>query len=165
MNQSEPLGVSDKRPAMRGLYFEEFCVGMSFDHVVTRTVTESDNVQFSTMTMNPQPLHIDAHFAAATEFHRPVVNSLFTLGLMIGISVLETTLRTTIANLGMKAVLFPAPVFHGDTLRVKTEVCSLRASASRPHAGIVEFRHVAYNQNGVEVARCTRSALMHRIPA
>ena len=107
---------------MRGLYFEEFTVGMHFEHALTRTVTEWDNVQFSTMTLNPQPLHIDAHYAAKTEFGRPLVNSLFTLGLMIGISVAETTLRTTIANLGMKDVLFPAPVFHGDTLHVTTEV-------------------------------------------
>lgn len=114
--------------------------------------------------MNPQPLHIDAHFSAATEFGRPLVNSLFTLGLMIGISVAETTLRTTIANLGMREVLFPAPVFQGDTLHVKTEVLSVRASGSRPNAGIVEFRHIAYNQNDVEVARCTRSAFMHRLP-
>ena len=150
---------------MRGLYFEEFTVGMKFDHTLTRTVTEWDNMQFSMMTMNPQPLHIDAHFAATTEFGRPLVNSLFTLGLMIGISVADTTLRTTIANLGMREVLFPAPVFQGDTLHVRTEVLTLRASASRPMAGIVEFRHIAYNQDDVEVARCTRSAFMHRQPA
>jgi acyl dehydratase len=149
---------------MRGLYFEEFTVGMRFDHTLTRTVTEWDNMQFSTMTMNPQPLHIDAHYAAKTEFGRPLVNSLFTLGLMIGISVADTTLRTTIANLGMSEVMFPAPVFHGDTLRVSTEVLSLRASKSRPNAGIVEFRHQAFNQDDVEVARCTRSAFMHRNP-
>ncbi len=150
---------------MRGLYFEEFSVGMTFEHALTRTVTEWDNVQFSTMTMNPQPLHVDAHFSAQTEFGRPLVNSLFTLGLMIGISVAETTLRTTIANLGMREVLFPAPVFQGDTLHVKTEVLSMRASGSRPAAGIVEFRHTAFNQADVEVARCTRSAFMHRLPA
>jgi len=149
---------------MRGLYFEEFEVGMRFEHALTRTVTEWDNVQFSTMTLNPQPLHIDAHFSAGTEFGRPIVNSLFTLGLMIGISVPETTLRTTIANLGMKEVAFPAPVFQGDTLHVTTEVLSLRASASRPQAGIVEFMHQAWNQDGVEVARCTRTAFMHRCP-
>jgi acyl dehydratase len=150
---------------MRGLYFEEFTVGMRFDHTLTRTVTEWDNMQFSTMTMNPQPLHIDAHYAAKTEFGRPLVNSLFTLGLMIGISVADTTLRTTIANLGMSEVMFPAPVFHGDTLRVSTEVLSLRSSKSRPNAGIVEFRHQAFNQDDIEVARCTRSAFMHRRPA
>ena len=149
---------------MRGLYFEEFTVGMRFDHALTRTVTESDNMQFSMMTMNPQPLHIDTHFATATEFGRPLVNSLFTLGLMIGISVAETTLRTTIANLGMREVVFPAPVFQGDTLHVRTEVLSLRASGSRPNAGIVEFVHTAYNQDNVEVARCTRTAFMHRMP-
>ena len=150
---------------MSGLYFEEFTVGMKFDHGLTRTVTEWDNMQFSMMTMNPQPLHVDAHFAASTEFGRPLVNSLFTLGLMIGISVHDTTLRTTIANLGMREVQFPAPVFQGDTLHVRTEVLSLRASGSRPQAGIVEFMHIAYNQNDVEVARCTRSAFMHRRPA
>ncbi|QAA94608.1 dehydratase [Pollutimonas thiosulfatoxidans] len=150
---------------MRGLYFEEFSVGMLFKHTLTRTVTEWDNVQFSTMTMNPQPLHIDAHYSAKTEFGRPLVNSLFTLGLMIGISVADTTLRTTIANLGMREVAFPAPVFQGDTLSVTTEVLSTRVSASRPEAGIVEFLHRAYNQDGIEVARCTRSAFMHKEPA
>ena len=122
-------------------------------------------MQFSMMTMNPQPLHIDAHFAAKTEFGRPLVNSLFTLGLMIGISVSDTTLRTTIANLGMREVSFPVPVFHGDTLHVATEVLSLRESASRPKAGVVELMHIAYNQHNVEVARCTRAAFMHRTPA
>ena len=157
--------MSVQGKTMRGLYFEEFSVGMTFDHALTRTVTEWDNVQFSTMTMNPQPLHVDAHFSARTEFGRPLVNSLFTLGLMIGISVAETTLRTTIANLGMREVLFPAPVFQGDTIHVKTEVLSMRASASRSNAGIVELRHIAYNQDDVEVARCTRSAFMHRLQA
>jgi acyl dehydratase len=150
---------------MRGLYFEEFQVGMRFEHALTRTVTEWDNMQFSNMTLNPQPLHIDAHFAASTEFGKPIVNSLFTLGLMIGISVSETTLRTTIANLGMTDVSFPAPVFHGDSIHVVTEVMSLRSSKSRPGAGIVEFRHTAFNQDDVEVARCTRAAFMHRKPS
>ncbi len=147
---------------MRGLYFDEFSVGMLFEHTLTRTVTEWDNIQFSTMTMNPQPLHIDAHYSAKTEFGRPLVNSLFTLGLMIGISVSDTTLRTTIANLGMREVSFPAPVFQGDTLSVTTEVLSMRTSASRPGAGIVEFLHRAYNQDGTEVANCIRSAFMHK---
>ncbi len=150
---------------MRGLYFEEFTVGMTFEHTLTRTITEWDNIQFSMMTMNPQPLHIDAHFAANTEFGRPIVNSLFTLGLMIGISVSDTTLRTTIANLGMREVAFPAPVFHGDTMHVLTRVLSLRDSASRPKAGIVEFMHTAFNQDDVEIARCVRTAFMHRTPA
>ena len=150
---------------MAGLYFEEFSAGMCFEHPLSRTVTEMDNMLFSMMTMNPQPLHIDAHFAAQSEFGRPLVNSLFTLGLMIGMSVHDTTLATTIANLGMSEVKFPAPVFQGDTLRVRTQVLSVRASASRPQAGIVEFRHRAFNQDGVEVAHCVRSAFMHRRPA
>ncbi len=150
---------------MRGLYFEEFQVGQRFEHALTRTVTEWDNMQFSNMTLNPQPLHIDAHFAATTEFGKPLVNSLFTLGLMIGISVSETTLRTTIANLGMTDVAFPAPVFHGDSIHVVTEVVSLRPSKSREGAGIIEFRHRAFNQDDVEVARCTRAAFMHRKPS
>ena len=150
---------------MRGLYFEEFKIGMRFDHTLTRTVTEWDNMQFCMMTMNPQALHIDAHFAATTEFGRPIVNSLFTLGLVIGISVSETTLKTTIANLGMKEVSFPAPVFQGDTIRVMTQVLSLRKSNSRPHAGIVEFLHTGYNQNETVVCLCTRSAFMHNLPA
>lgn len=149
---------------MAGLYFESFNKGMTFDHAITRTVTEMDNMMFSMMTMNPQPLHIDAHYAAKTEFGRPLVNSLFTLGLMIGISVADTTLGTTIANLGMTEVNFPKPVFQGDTLRVRTEVMSLRDSASRPAAGIVEFKHTAYNQDGVEVASCLRTAFMKRTP-
>src|SRR3954469_14641783 len=137
---------------MPGLYFEQFSVGMTFDHPWTRTVTETDNVLFSTMTMNPQPLHLDAHFAATTEFGRPLVNSLFTLGLMIGITVNDTTLGTTIANLGMTDVRFPKPVFYGDTLKVRTTVLSTRASKSRPEAGIVEFNHTATNQRGEIVA-------------
>lgn len=150
---------------MAGLYFEEFSKGMVFEHAITRTVTEMDNVLFSTMTMNPQPLHIDAHYAAQTEFGKPLVNSLFTLGLMIGISVSDTTLGTTIANLGMREVGFPKPVFQGDTLRVRTQVISVRASRSRPSAGIVEFRHSAMNQQDEEVAFCFRAALMKRRPA
>lgn len=149
---------------MAGLYFEDYSVGMSFKHDLTRTVTEMDNMMFSMMTMNPQPLHIDAHYAAKSEFGQPLVNSLFTLGLMIGISVSDTTLRTTIANLGMKEVGFPKPVFQGDTLRVETQVIGVRASASRPDAGIVEFRHTAWNQRDEEVAFCQRAAFMKKKP-
>lgn len=149
---------------MPGLYFEEFKRGMVFEHSWTRTVTEMDNVLFSMLTMNPQPLHIDAHYAAGTEFGQPLVNSLFTLGLMIGMSVNDTTLGTTIANLGMREVSFPHPVFQGDTLRARTEVVSMRASNSRPNAGIVEFRHMALNHHRVEVASCFRAALMKRRP-
>lgn len=150
---------------MTGLWFEEFEAGQTFDHAIRRTVTEADNVLFSTMTHNPQPLHIDRHFAETkTEFGQPLVNSLFTLGLMIGISVNDTTLGTTIANLGMTDVRFPSPLFHGDTVNVKTSVVSKRESKSRPDAGIVEFEHEAFNQDGVLVAVCTRQAFMRRKP-
>lgn len=150
---------------MAGLYFEEFEVGMRFDHAWTRTVTEMDNMMFSMLTMNPQPLHVDAHYAAKTEFGQPLVNSLFTLGLMIGMTVNDTTLGTTIANLGMSEVNFPKPVFQGDTLHVVTEVTALRPSKSRPEAGVVEFRHSALNHRDELVASCVRSAFMKRRPA
>src|ERR1700761_8782276 len=150
---------------MPGLYFEEFEEGQVFEHAITRTVTEMDNVLFSSLTMNPQPLHVDAHYAAKTEFGKPLVNSLFTLGLMIGITVYDTTLGTTVANLGMTDVVFPKPVFHGDTLRATTKALSVRDSKSRPKAGIVEFEHHALNQNGDIVGSCRRMALMHRKPA
>lgn len=147
---------------MAGLYLDEFQVGQVFRHRLTRTITESDNVLFSAMTMNPQPLHIDFDFASKTEWGKPLVNSLLTLGLMIGISVHDTTLGTTIANLGMTETVFPAPLFHGDTIRVETEVLSVRESRSKPDRGIVEFEHRAYNQNGVLVARCIRQAMIGR---
>lgn len=147
---------------MSGLYYEQFDVGMVFDHPLSRTVTETDNVLFSTLTMNHQPLHLDAHFAEQTEFGQRLVNSLFTLGLMIGMSVNDTTLGTTVANLGMTDVRFPKPVFHGDTIKVRTVVESVRESKSRPDAGLVEFRHTAYNQRGEEVAVCRRTAMMRR---
>ncbi|MGQ0503415.1 MAG: MaoC family dehydratase [Panacagrimonas sp.] len=150
---------------MAGLFFEDFTPGMRFDHALTRTVTEMDNMMFSMLTMNHQPLHVDAHFAAKTEFKQPLVNSLFTLGLMIGMTVTDTTLGTTIANLGMTDVNFPKPVFQGDTLHAVTEVISVRASKSRPEAGIVEFRHSALNQRNEVVGVCTRQAFMKRRPA
>jgi acyl dehydratase len=150
---------------MQGLYFEEFDVGRVFKHALTRTVTEMDNTLFSCLTHNPQPLHIDHHFAAQTEWGRPLVNSLFTLGLMIGISVNDTTLGTTIANLGMTDVTFPKPVFHGDTIRVTTEVLSRRDSKSRADAGLVELLHRAHNQRGELVAECKRQAFMRKRPA
>ncbi|MGE0384628.1 MAG: MaoC family dehydratase [Gammaproteobacteria bacterium] len=149
---------------MAGLYFEEFQVGQAFDHAITRTVTEMDNVLFSALTHNPQPLHLDEEFARKTEFGQRLVNSLFTLGLMIGISVADTTLGTTIANLGMTDVRFPKPVFHGDTLRARTVVQAVRRSNSRPDAGVVEFEHQAYNQRGELVASCRRSAFMRCRP-
>lgn len=150
---------------MAGLYFEEFEVGMRFDHAWTRTVTEMDNMMFSMLTMNPQPLHVDAHYAAKTEFGQPLVNSLFTLGLMIGMTVNDTTLGTTIANLGMSEVTFPKPVFQGDTLHVVTKVTALRPSKSRPEAGVVELHHSALNHRNELVASCVRSAFMKRRPA
>jgi acyl dehydratase len=122
-------------------------------------------VWFSLLTMNPQPLHIDAHFAAKTEWGKPLVNSLFTLGLMIGMSVNDTTLGTTLGNLGMTNVQFPKPVFHGDTVKVRTTVRSKRASKSRPNEGIVNFFHEAINQDGVVVASCERAAMMRKKPA
>ena len=145
---------------MPGLHFEDFEPGQVFSHPIRRTVTETDNVLFSTMTMNPQPLHLDAEFAKTTEFGRPLVNSIFTLGLVIGISVGDTTLGTTVANLGMTDVRFPRPVFHGDTIRARTTVVSVRRSRSRSDAGIVEFEHVGLNQHGETVAICRRAALM-----
>ena len=123
-----------------------------------------DNVLFSTLTLNPQPLHLDEEFARTTEFGQRIVNSLFTLALMIGISVNDTTIGTTVGNLGMTDVKFPKPVFHGDTLHVKTTVLSLRESKSRPDAGIVEFNHTAINQRGEIVAECKRQALMSKRP-
>jgi acyl dehydratase len=148
-----------------GLYFEDFAVGRTFAHRLTRTVTQLDNMLFSNMTLNPQPLHIDAHFCATeTEWGRPLMNSLFTLGLMIGISVNDTTVGTTIANLGMSEVRFPAPLFEGDTLRATTEVLAVRESKSRPDAGLVEFLHRAYKQDGTLVAECRRSAFMRKRP-
>lgn len=145
---------------MAGLYFEEFHEGQVFEHALTRTVTEMDNVLFTTLTMNPQPLHLDAEFARTTEFGRPLVNSIFTLGLVIGISVGDTTLGTTVANLGMSDVRFPKPVFHGDTIRARTKVMAVRRSKSRSDAGIVEFEHVGLNQRSETVAICRRAALM-----
>jgi acyl dehydratase len=156
--------MSPPRPTM-GRWFEELQPGQVIDHAVTRTVTESDNTLFSVLTMNAQPLHLDEAFAATTEFGTRLVNSLFTLSLLIGLSVFETTLGTTVANLGFEEIAFPAPVFPGDTIRAQSEVVSSRASASRPGQGIVVFEHRAFNQRDELVARCRRSALMSRRPA
>lgn len=149
---------------MAGLYFDAFFVGQRFDHSLRKTVTESDNMMFSTMTLNPQPLHIDRQFAATTEWGEPLVNSLFTLGLIIGISVHDTTIGTTIGNLGMTDTKFPHPVLQGDTIRVETEVAALRASRSKPDRGIVDFVHRGYNQNDFLVCECHRQAMMMREP-
>ena len=150
---------------MAGKFYEELTIGMTFQHQPGRTVTEADNVFFTAMTHNPAQLHLDEEYGKTTEFGARIVNSLFTLGLMIGISVGETTLGTTVANLGMDEVRFPKPVFHGDTLRVETEVLELRESKSRPQNGIVVFAHRAYNQRDELVVHCKRSALMLRKPA
>jgi acyl dehydratase len=146
-----------------GRYLEDFIVGEVVKHRLTRTVTQMDNMLFSNMTLNPQPLHIDADFCAKeTEWGKPLMNSLFTLGLMIGISVNDTTVGTTIANLGMSDVKFPAPLFEGDTIHCTTEIMAVRESKSRPDAGIVDFQHKAYNQDGKLVAECRRQAFMKR---
>jgi acyl dehydratase len=150
---------------MAGLYFEEFSVGQRFAHAIRRTVTEADNVFFTALTHNPAALHLDEEYCREhTEFGTRIVNSCFTLGLMVGISVGETTLGTTIANLGWDEVRFPKPVFHGDTLRVESDVLEIRESKSRPDNGIVVFAHRAINQKGEIVATCKRSALMLRKP-
>lgn len=151
---------------MSGLYFEEFDVGMEFKHALTRTITEMDNVLFTALTHNPQPLHLDAEFAKEhSEFGKPLVNSLFTLGLIIGVSVGDTTLGTTIGNLGMNNCRFRNPVFHGDTITCKTVVKEVRESKSRPNAGLVVFEHYGHNQRGEEVAYCERTAFMKKKPA
>ena len=149
---------------MPGLYFEEFVVGQVFEHPIRRTVTETDNVLFTTLTHNPAALHLDAETMKGSEFGRVLVNSCFTLGLMVGISVNDTTHGTTVANLGWDEVRFPLPVFQGDTLHIQTEVLETRASASRPANGIVVFAHRAFNQRDELVGHCKRTALMLRQP-
>ncbi len=153
---------ADQELPLAGLYYDDFEIGQVFEHEVRRTVTEMDNTLFSALTHNPQPLHLDAEFAKDTEFGQRIVNSLFTLGLMIGVSVSDTTLGTTIANLGMSEVRFPKPVFHGDTLHTVTTVIEKRDSKSRADAGIVIFEHRSMNQRGEEVAVCKRAALMKK---
>lgn len=148
---------------MSGLYFEEFSVGQVFEHTVRRTVTEMDNVLFSALTHNPAPLHIDEEYCRThTEFGTRIVNSAFTLGLMVGVTVEDTTLGTTVGNLGWNEVRFPKPVFHGDTIHVRTTVEELRESKSRPDAGITIFLHEAFNQRDELVATCRRVALMNK---
>jgi acyl dehydratase len=148
-----------------GLYFEEFSVGMAFKHAIRRTVTEADNVLFTALTHNPAALHLDEEYCRTqTEFGQRIVNSAFTLGLMVGISIGDTTLGTTVANLGWDSVKFPKPLFHGDTVHVESEIVDIRDSRSRPDNGIVVFEHRAYNQHNELVAICKRSALMLRKP-
>ncbi len=146
---------------MAGLFFEEFIIGQVIAHPVRRTVTETDNVWFTTATCNPARIHLDEEYCRTkSEFGQRIVNSCFTLGLMVGLSVGDTTLGTTVGNLGFEEVRFPQPVFHGDTIRAETEVLSKRTSQSRPGQGIVSFNHRAYNQKNQIVASCKRSALM-----
>lgn len=149
---------------MAGVWFDDLEVGQRFEHAIRRTVTETDNVLFSAMTHNPAQLHLDEDYMKGTEFGARIVNSAFTLGLMVGISVGDTTLGTAVANLGWDEVRFPRPLFHGDTVHVVTEVVELRLSRSRPDAGIVTFLHLAYNQHDELVASCKRSGLQRRRP-
>jgi acyl dehydratase len=158
--------IEGRTPHPRGgYYFEDFVPGAHFSHKLRRTVTQMDNMLFSNMTLNPQPLHIDAEFCAEeTEWGRPLMNSLFTLGLMIGMSVNDLTVGTTIANLGMTDARFPNPLFEGDTVRATSEVMTARESKSRPDAGLVEFLHRAFSQEGKLVAECRRTAFMRKRP-
>ncbi len=149
---------------MAGRYFDEWAVGDVAHHAVTRTVTETDNVLISALTHNPQPMHLDHEVAGVSEFGRPLVNSIYTFGLMIGVSVADTTLGTLVANLGYDQLTFPAPVFVGDTLRSTSECVAVRESKSRPNAGIVTWEHKSFNQKDELVCRCTRSALILKKP-
>lgn len=150
---------------MPGVWFDDLFIGQTFDHPIRRTVTETDNVLFTTMTHNPALLHLDEQYMQGTEFGARIVNSVFTLGLMVGISVNDTTLGTAIANLGWDEVRFPKPLFHGDTVHVTSEVIDLRESKSRPDAGIVTFLHQAFNQKDELVASCKRTGLQRKRPA
>ncbi len=166
MARGAAAGAGRREEIVAGLYFEEFHVGQTFRHAIRRTVTEADNVFFSALTHNPAALHLDAEYCRTqTEFGQRIVNSVFTLGLMVGISVGDTTLGTTVANLGWDEVRFPKPLFHGDTVHCESEVVELRDSRSRPDNGIVVFQHRAFNQRDELVAICRRSALMLRRPA
>ena len=149
---------------MPGLYFEEFTVGQTFKHGITRAITEADNVWFSALTHNPAPLHLDAEYMKNSEFGQRIVNSCLTLAFMVGISVGDTTVGTTVANLGWDEVRIPKPLFHGDTIHIHTEVLEVRDSKSRPENGIVTFAHRAYNQHDDLVGECKRTALMLRKP-
>jgi acyl dehydratase len=157
--------AAHRQDHMAGKWFEELEEGYHLAHELRRTVTEADNMLFSNMTLNPQPLHIDYDFAAKSEWGQPLVNSMFTLALVIGISVQELTLGTLVAQLGITDVKFPAPVFHGDTIRVETTVVSQRESKSRSDAGIIHFKHQAFKQDGTLVAECVRQAFMRKKPA
>ncbi|HUN25788.1 MAG TPA: MaoC family dehydratase [Steroidobacteraceae bacterium] len=150
---------------MAGRYFEELEVGQRFEHAVRRTVTETDNLLITALTMNPAAVHLDAEYCKDTDYGTPLVNSVFTLGLMVGISVYDTTYGTTVANLGWEKVVFPRPVRIGDTLRIETTVLAKRESRARADRGIVTFQHRAFNQRDEEVASCVRNAMMLKRPA
>jgi acyl dehydratase len=164
LTANQERGTREIVEASPGRWFDELKPGTTYRHAVTRTVTETDNVLFTTMTMNPQPLHLDASYAAGTEFGRPLVNSLLTLGLVVGLTVADLTLRTTVANLGFDEITFPAPVFAGDTIRVETDILESRLSRSRPGQGIVKMCHRGLNQDGRLVCVATRSALVRQKP-
>jgi acyl dehydratase len=147
---------------MAGKYFDELTIGMRFEHQPGRTVTETDNLLFTALTLNPQPLHLDREFASSTEHGQILVNSIFTLGLVVGLSVGDTTLGTTLGNLGFDKTTFPNPVFIGDTIRASTTVVDKRESRTKPDRGIVTFEHLATNQRGEIVCSCIRGAMMMR---
>ena len=149
---------------MHGRYFDEWQIGDSVEHAITRTVTETDNLLMSTLTHNPQPMHLDIEAAKASEFGQILVNSCFTFSLVVGVSVADTTLGTLVANLGFDEVRFPKPVFYGDTLKFESECLELRESKSRPNAGIVTWEHRATNQRGEVVCTMKRTALLQKTP-
>lgn len=150
---------------MAGLYYEQFSIGQVFEHAIRRTVTEMDNVMISALTHNPAALHLDEEYCREhLEFGQRIVNSVFTLGLMVGVSVGDTTLGTTIANLGWDDVRFPKPVFHGDTIHVRTTIIEMRESKSRPNAGVVTFLHEGFNQRNELIGTCKRMGLMLKVP-
>ena len=164
MEESGSVRPQVLAPTVSGRWFEELPVGFAMRHAVTRTITEADNVLFTCLSMNPQPLHLDEEFASSSEFGQRIVNSLFTLALIVGLSVSDLTLGTTVANLGFEKIEFPKPVFHGDTIHVETEVLASRLSSSRPTQGIVTLQHRGYNQHDDLVASAVRTALMRKRP-
>jgi acyl dehydratase len=150
---------------MAGRFFDEWQIGDKIRHAIARTVTETDNILITTLTHNPQPLHLDYEAAAKTEFKKPLVNSCFTFSLLVGVSVHDTTLGTLVANLGYEKLSFPNPVFVGDTLRSESECVAVRESASRPNAGLVTWIHRSFNQRDELVCECTRTALLLKKPS
>jgi acyl dehydratase len=150
---------------MAGLYFEQFEIGQVIQHEIRRTVTDMDNMMFCSLTYNPAAIHIDHDYASKTEFGKPLMNSIFTLGLVIGLSIQDTTLGTTVGNLGMTETVFPKPVFAGDTIRAETRIVEKRESKSRPTQGILTFEHIGLNQRDEVVCKTLRQALMMKLPA